>query len=62
MEYPKCKLCERGELVPVNNQAVSGWVCTNPSCGFYILLVEKRVKIGKASLPEQPDEDTGKES
>ena len=39
--FPKCRKCDSGELVPLSDFGSQGsaihykaWVCTNPSCGF----------------------------
>jgi hypothetical protein len=61
MEYPKCKLCERGELLPLDTEEASAWVCSNPSCGFYVELIGRRVKLGRARVEDDKGEDTDKE-
>lgn len=40
-EFPECRRCEGGELVPLSDFGGQGaavlykaWVCTNPECGF----------------------------
>lgn len=56
-EFPKCSVCERGILVPVETTRASGWVCTNPSCGFYVLLVDNRLTSGTLREAKNGDED-----
>ena len=41
MEYPQCRKCGTGDLVPLSDFGSQGatiqykaWVCTNPECGF----------------------------
>gem|GEM_PF-1844355 len=57
MEYPKCKLCERGELLPLETEDDSAWVCSNPTCGFYVGLINKEVKLGRAKVEEENGEE-----
>ncbi len=49
MEFPKCQLCEKGVLLPLEVEGASAWVCSNPSCGFYLLLTEEGLKTGRLS-------------
>ena len=56
-EYPECKLCERGVLVPLETPEASAWVCNNPACGFYIILVGDEVRIGRKSMREDEDSE-----
>ncbi len=42
-EFPQCKKCNEGILVPLSDYGREGapitykaWVCTNPDCGFNI--------------------------
>ena len=48
--WPKCRKCEKGDLVPLSDYGTEGasimykaWICTNPSCGF-------NLKIHKGNL------------
>ena len=41
INFPKCKKCQSGDLVPLSDFGSQGapiqykaWVCTNPECGF----------------------------
>lgn len=54
--FPKCKKCGKGELVPLsdfsNNQVAikyKAWACTDPNCRFFIVLRGGDVYYGTAS-------------
>ena len=49
MEFPKCQLCEKGVMLPLETERGSAWVCSNPACGFYIALVDGELKTGRLS-------------
>jgi hypothetical protein len=55
MEYPVCKKCNEGVLLPLSDYGRDGapirfkaWVCHNPSCGFNIRIDNGEISIGKA--------------
>ncbi len=42
-QFPKCRKCDEGDLVPFSDFGSQGapiqykaWVCTNPDCGYNI--------------------------
>jgi hypothetical protein len=54
-EFPECKKCSSGVLIPLSDYGREGssimykaWVCTNPSCGFNIRIDNGEVSFGKA--------------
>ncbi|MGE3077074.1 MAG: hypothetical protein AB7N24_20290 [Dehalococcoidia bacterium] len=43
IQFPKCRKCDYGDLVPFSDFGSQGapihfkaWVCTNPDCGYNI--------------------------
>ena len=57
MQFPICKKCSEGVLLPLSDYGRDGasirykaWVCHNPSCGFNIRIDNGEISIGK-SLP-----------
>jgi hypothetical protein len=57
--FPKCKKCGKGELVPLsdfsNNQVAikyKAWACTDPNCRFFIVLRGGDVYYGTASAEQ----------
>ena len=56
-EFPTCKKCAEGVLLPLSDYGRDGapitykaWVCNNPECGFNIRIDNGEISIGK-SLP-----------
>ena len=54
MEFPECKKCDEGLLLPLSDYGRDGaaihykaWVCHNPRCGFSI-----RIDNGEVSLAQ----------
>lgn len=47
-------------MVPVETPEASGWVCTNPSCGFYVLLVGDRLVSGTLREGENDKDSEGR--
>jgi hypothetical protein len=54
-EYPVCKKCDSGLLLPLSDYGRDGapitykaWVCNNPVCGFNIRIDNGEISIGKA--------------
>ena len=53
-DFPKCKKCGAGELLPLSDYGRDGasiqykaWVCHNPDCGFNIRIDNGEISIGK---------------
>lgn len=53
-EYPQCKKCNEGILVPLSDYGREGapitykaWVCTNPDCGFNIRIDNGEISFGR---------------
>ena len=49
-EWPACKKCQQGLLIPLSDYGRDGapitykaWVCSNPDCGFNIRIDRKSV-------------------
>ncbi len=55
-EYPKCKLCELGVLLPMETPEASAWVCNNPACGFYMILRKDGLEIGRKRMNQEDEE------
>jgi len=54
MEYPECKKCNNGLLLPLSDYGRDGaairykaWVCHNPECGFSIRIDNGEISLGK---------------
>ncbi len=54
MEFPLCKKCEDGILLPLSDYGRDGasirykaWVCHNPRCGFNIRIDNGEVSLGR---------------
>ena len=54
MEYPDCKKCNVGLLLPLSDYGRDGasirykaWVCHNPECGFSIRIDNGEISLGK---------------
>lgn len=53
-EWPPCKKCGEGVLIPLSDYGRDGapitykaWVCTNPECGFSLRVDKGDVTYGK---------------
>lgn len=53
-EFPKCRKCNAGELVPFSDFGSHGapihfkaWACTNPACGYNM-----KIRNGELSVDE----------
>jgi len=58
MEFPKCRKCNQGVLIPLSDFGQDGapilykaWVCTDPDCGFHIRIDRGEISIGKSIRP-----------
>lgn len=51
MEFPVCRSCQRGHLIPMSlaTQALAYWVCTSPDCSFTISGSEAAVRYFKGT-------------
>lgn len=54
MEFPGCKKCDDGLLLPLSDYGREGaairykaWVCHNPDCGFSIRIDNGEISLGK---------------
>jgi hypothetical protein len=54
-EFPECKKCSSGVVIPLSDYGREGssimckaWVCSNPACGFNIRIDNGEVSFGKA--------------
>ena len=54
--YPECLKCHLGVLVPLSDYGRDGaavrykaWVCTNPTCGFYLRI--DKGEVSRGTLP-----------
>ena len=54
-EWPSCRKCERGVLVPLSDYGRDGapitykaWVCTSPDCGFNLRIDNGEISLGRA--------------
>ena len=54
MEFPECKKCNDGLLLPLSDYGREGatirykaWVCHNPTCGFSIRIDNGEISLGK---------------
>jgi len=52
--FPKCKKCSEGILIPLSDYGRDGapitykaWVCTDPSCGFNLRIDNGEISIGR---------------
>ena len=61
MEYPECKKCSDGLLLPLSDYGRDGaaihykaWVCTNPDCGYNL-----KIRNGDVYLDEPIFSGTG---
>jgi hypothetical protein len=55
MDYPDCKKCNDGLLLPLSDYGRDGapirfkaWVCHNPECGFSIRIDNGEISLGKS--------------
>lgn len=53
-EFPMCKKCGDGKLLPLSDYGRDGapitykaWVCDNPSCGFNIRIDNGEISFGR---------------
>jgi hypothetical protein len=53
-EFPQCRKCNEGILVPLSDYGREGapitykaWVCTNPDCGFNIRIDNGEISFGR---------------
>jgi len=54
-EFPPCKKCDDGVLLPLSDYGREGapitykaWVCNNPVCGFNIRIDNGEISFGRA--------------
>jgi len=54
MDFPECKKCTDGLLLPLSDYGRDGaairykaWVCHNPMCGFSIRIDNGEISLGK---------------
>ena len=54
-EFPPCKKCDDGVLLPLSDYGREGapitykaWVCNNPVCGFNIRIDNGEINFGRA--------------
>src|SRR5437773_8716156 len=54
-EWPACKKCQQGLLIPLSDYGRDGapitykaWVCSNPECGFNIRIDNGEISFGRA--------------
>jgi hypothetical protein len=57
--YPECKSCNEGDLVPLSDFGGQGsavhykaWICTNPGCGFNLKIRNGDVYLNEPILTE----------
>ncbi len=57
-EWPMCKSCDKGNLLPLSDFGGQGaaihykaWVCSHPSCGFNIKIRNGEVYVNEPMLP-----------
>jgi hypothetical protein len=55
VEFPACKKCSQGTLIPLSDYGREGapitykaWVCTNPDCGFNLRIDNGEISFGRA--------------
>ncbi len=53
-DWPKCKKCEGGELIPLSDYGRDGasimykaWVCSDPECGFNLRIDNGEISLGR---------------
>jgi hypothetical protein len=53
-DWPVCRKCERGVLVPLSDYGRDGapitykaWVCTSPDCGFNLRIDNGEISLGR---------------
>jgi len=54
-EFPACKKCNEGVLLPLSDYGRDGapitwkaWVCNSPECGFNIRIDNGEISLGRA--------------
>ena len=57
-EYPQCRKCREGTLLPLSDYGRDGapitfkaWVCSDPECGFNIRIDNGEISFGRAVMP-----------
>ena len=60
MEFPACRSCDLGELLPLSDFGGQGsavhyksWVCSNPDCGFNLKIRNGDVYVNEPVLDGQ---------
>ncbi len=55
-EFPECKKCTTGVLLPLSDYGRDGatikykaWVCSNPECGFQVRIDNGEISFGKVT-------------
>ena len=53
-EFPMCRKCKQGRLLPLSDYGRDGaaitykaWACSNPECGFSIRIDNGEISYGK---------------
>ena len=53
--FPSCLKCDSGILLPLSDYGRDGaairykaWVCSNPECGFNILIENGEISLGRS--------------
>ena len=59
--FPRCRRCGRGALVPLSDFGPQGgevrykaWVCTDPGCGFALLIRRGEIVRARGAPPAPP--------
>lgn len=54
-EWPACRKCRDGVLIPLSDYGRDGapitykaWVCTNPGCGFNVRIDNGEISLGRS--------------
>ncbi len=54
IDWPKCKKCEDGQLIPLSDYGRDGativykaWVCSDPECGFNLRIDNGEISLGR---------------
>ena len=54
MNFPSCRQCEKGVLLPLSDYGRDGatiqfkaWVCSNPDCGYNIRIDNGEISLGR---------------
>lgn len=58
--FPACQACDSGVLLPLSDYGREGapiqykaWVCTNPSCGYFVRIDNGEISAGKGIAKSQ---------